>query len=110
MAEARTFFLLLKVAMTAGDSGMVAERVLYPIQVKLGGQATMIQTAAEFEENYDRIMDEPFRTALLGADEADLILTFDGVKAADGALWLSQFCADAACSDGQFLITQINNQ
>ena len=109
MSEARTLFLILQVGMSAGDSASFAERVLYPIQVRVNGQAGTISSAAEFERNYDQIMNQQLQAAISGSDENDLVLTLDGVKAAGGALWFNQFCADAACTQGKFLITQINN-
>jgi hypothetical protein len=109
LSEARTVLLILKVSVSAGDSGAVAERVKYPIQVRVNGQPTTIASAAEFERNYDGIFTPQLLDAISGADENDVELQLDGVKAAGGVLWLQQFCVDAACSKGQFLITRINN-
>ena len=109
MTDARTFFLILKVSMTAGDSTTLAERVLYPIRVRVNGQQTTILSAADFERNYQGIFNDQLQQAIAGADENDLELQLDGIKAVDGALWFNQFCTDPACTRGEFLITQINN-
>ena len=109
MPGARTFFLILKVGMIAGDSASVADRVYYPIQVLVNGQAITIRSATEFERNYESIFNSQLREAIAGAQEDDLELHLDGVQAAGGALWFNHFCEDAACTQGQFLITQINN-
>ena len=109
MADARTFFLILKVAVTAGDSTSIAERVLYPIQVRVHGQPTTISSPAEFERSYDSIFSRAVQEAIGSADENDLVLTLDGIQAADGLLWFGQFCADPPCLKGEFLITQIDN-
>jgi hypothetical protein len=109
MSDARTLFLILQVGMSAGDSASIAERVLYPIRVRVNGQPTTILSAAEFERNYAAIFSKALQEAIAGADENDLELQLDGIKAAGGALWFQQFCADAACAQGQFLVTQIDN-
>lgn len=109
MGEARTLLLILKVSAAAGDSGSVADHVKYPIQARVNGQPTTISSPAEFERNYDGIFTRQFLEALAGADENDVELRLDGVKAAGGVLWLQQFCEDPLCTKGQFLITRINN-
>jgi hypothetical protein len=109
LSEARTFFLILKVAMSAGDSTLVAGNVFYPIRLRVYGQPTSISSAAEFERSYDGIFDRQLQEAITRADENDLEPGLDGVKAAGGRVWFNQFCADAACTQGKFLITQINN-
>jgi hypothetical protein len=109
MADASTFFLILQVSMSAGDSTSIAERVLYPIQARVNGQPTTIASAADFERNYDGIFDSRLQEAIASADENALELQFDGIKAAGGVLWFDQFCADPACTQGKFLITRIDN-
>src|SRR6266498_1255584 len=52
MVDARSFFLLLKTNMMAGNDQGVAERILYPINVKVNGQSMKISTPAEFVQNY----------------------------------------------------------
>jgi hypothetical protein len=86
MSDARTLFLILQVGMSAGDSASIAERVLYPIQVRVNGQPTMISSAAEFERNYAGIVNKELQEAMAGADENDLELQLDGIMAAGGAL------------------------
>ncbi|HEY5983506.1 MAG TPA: hypothetical protein VIU38_08530 [Anaerolineales bacterium] len=109
MGEARTLFLLTQVAITAGDSGLVAERVLYPITVDLDGRPTTISSASSFEEAYPTIFHGRLQDAILRASEDDLVLMPDGIRAADGALWFNLYCVDPACTESRFLITRINN-
>jgi hypothetical protein len=109
MDEARTLLLLLQVAFAAGDSGLVAERVLYPIVVPVNGQPTTIASASELLASYDTIFHPRFRESILKAEDDAVKLTLYGVEVADGALWFNQFCTDSTCSESQFLITQINN-
>jgi hypothetical protein len=107
--EARTLLLLLQVGIAAGDSGLIAERVLYPIEVPVNGQPTTISSASALEDSYDAIFHLRFRDSILAATDADVKLMLDGVQVADGALWFNQFCMDSTCAESQFLITQINN-
>lgn len=109
MADASTFFLILQVSMTAGDSTSIAERVLYPIQARVNGEPMIIASAAEFERVYDAVFDSKMQEAIANPGENALELQLDGIKAAGGALWFNQFCADPACTQGKFLITRIDN-
>ena len=109
MDDPRTLMLLLQVGIAAGDSGLVAERVLYPIEVRLNGQPATIASASELEANYEAIFDSKVREIILSAGDGDVTLMLDGVQAAGGALWFNQFCTESTCSESQFLITQINN-
>jgi hypothetical protein len=109
MDEARTLLLLLQVGIAAGDSGLIAERVLYPIEVPVNGQPTTIASASELVASYDIIFHPKFRDSILRAEADDVRLTPYGVEAADGALWFNQFCTDSTCTESQFLITAINN-
>lgn len=109
MDDARAFFLVTEVAITAGDPALIADRILYPIRVNLNGSPTKIASAAQFARNYEGIFNDRLQQALVDADEQDLDLLPDGVRAADGALSFNQFCLDAACTQAGFLITQINN-
>jgi hypothetical protein len=110
MDEARTFYLILKTGMAAGDSSLVAERIQYPIQVRLvGGSTTVIGSPEELERLYEEIFHPRFQELILASQEEDLALVPDGLQAADGALWLNLFCVDSACTQKEFRITQINN-
>jgi hypothetical protein len=109
LEDARTFFLILKISMMAGDSTMVAENVLYPIEVKVNGVPTTVASAAEMEQNYAGIFHSDLQASIMAADEQDLRLMPGGVSAAGGALWLNLLCVDAACSKTEFRITAINN-
>ena len=110
MDEARTFYLILKTGLAAGDSSLVAERIQYPIQVRLvDGSTAVIGSAQELERHYEEIFHPEFQELILASQEEDLALSLDGVQAADGGLWLNLFCVDAACTQTEFRITQINN-
>jgi hypothetical protein len=41
--------------------------------------------------------------------EEDLVNGVVGIRVGNGELWFNLFCMDAACTEKEFLITQINN-
>lgn len=108
LSEAANLLYLLKTMIAAGDSGGVAQRVAYPIVIVLDGQITVIQDAAGFEQEYDRIVNQSIIDAISAADEDDLLYTFGGIRVGDGRLWFNQYCADPACSEGELKISEIN--
>jgi len=109
MQDAETFFLLVKTSMIAGDDVGISKRVKYPLYVRLNGQQIAVNNEAEFLEQYEKIFDSEFVRLLSEIDESTLSLMPNGVQVGNGELWLNYFCVDLACSDAQFLITQINN-
>lgn len=108
LQDAETTFLIVKTAAAAGDDVKVAELVKYPVRVKLNGQEIIIRDQQEFLDQYEKIFDQGFITTLFEMDEANLTLQPNGIKVGNGELWFNYFCTDLACSDSQFLITQIN--
>jgi hypothetical protein len=108
MQEAKTFFLILKTAIAAGDDTGVAQRVRYPVRVRIAGKETFFPNPDEFLANYQKIFDQEFVTRLSDIDETNLTLLPNGVQVGNGELWFNYYCVDLSCSDSQFLITQIN--
>ena len=107
MPDAYTFQLILVTRIAAGDSTGIAETVKYPITVNVDGPV-VISTADEFENYYDRIFTDDIISVLNETNEDDLILLPEGVRVGKGEVWFNLYCVDLACSDTQFLITQIN--
>ena len=108
-ANTTAFFLVMKTNALAGNDQGIAENVLYPLKVNRNGQTSTIHTQADFIKSYRTIFDDSFMSELERVDEDSLFITFDGVRVGDGLFWFNLFCADTACSQGRFLITQINN-
>lgn len=108
MPDARTFFLIVKTRLMAGDDQGIAASVKYPFFTTIDGQRIKFNNPTEFLESYEKIFDEQMVTALANIDEETLVLLPNGVRAGNGEMWFNLFCVDLACSDSQFLITQIN--
>ena len=109
MQDAEMFFLIVKTSLAAGDDLKIAESIKYPVRVKISGQEGLLKDQREFLDQYEKIFDQGFITALFEMDEANLTLLPNGVQVGNGELWFNYFCVDLSCSDAQFLITQINN-
>jgi hypothetical protein len=108
MPDARAFFLIVKTRLIAGDDQGIAASVKYPFFTMIDGQRIKFNNSSEFLGSYEKIFDERMVTALANIDEESLVLLSNGVRAGTGEIWFNLFCADLACSDTQFLITQIN--
>lgn len=109
MVEARTFFLIIQTQVMAGDDYGFAEKVHFPIQVVLNGQKTIFSEPGGLAENLRAILTDKMLDAIMQTSEDDLLLLPDGIRVGHGELWFNLFCTDLACSDSQFLVTQINN-
>lgn len=107
MSDANAFFLILITRVASGDNHGIAESVKYPITVDINGP-TIITTADEFVAHYDKIFNNKVMDALTNTREEDLIYLPKGIRVGQGEIWFNLFCMDAACTDTQFLITQIN--
>jgi hypothetical protein len=106
--DAETFFLIIKTSMAAGDDVGIAERVKYPVHVKVNGQEIVLNNQRQFLDQYDNIFDQGFVQVLAEIDESELTLLPNGMQVGHGALWFNSFCVDLSCSDAEFQITQIN--
>jgi hypothetical protein len=109
LSDAETFFLILKIAVAAGDDHLVASKVYYPINVKINGQMTTLHNADEFLENYSQVFNQTLLEALKNTSETDLSNLPNGIRVGNGELWFGLFCPDTDCAKLVFLITQINN-
>ena len=109
MLEARTFFLIVKTQLAAGDDEGFAEKVHYPIQVTLDGRKTWFSEPGELARNLRAILTGKVLDAITQTSEDDLILLLEGIRVGHGELWFNLYCTDPDCSDSEFLITQINN-
>lgn len=105
MADARSFHLKVFTMAVAGDSTGIAELVKYPLVV----QGLEIFNAEEFDSNFKDIFNDRVMEALSDTSETNLTLLPEGVRIGQGEVWFNLYCVDLACSDTQFLITQINN-
>jgi hypothetical protein len=109
MSDARTFYLIIKTQAIAGDDESIAQSIFYPINAKIDGETRTIRSADEFLENPRKILNDKVIKALVDNGEEDLVNGVVGIRVGNGELWFNLFCMDAACTEKEFLITQINN-
>lgn len=103
------YFTALTTAFAEGDHETVAAMGGYPFEVAANGELYDILAAEDFIANFDALLLPETIEAIAGQAYADLIVTDEGVGFANGALWLANVCADAACASSDWLITRISN-
>ena len=108
-SNATALFYVIKTSALAVNNRGFAGNVLYPVRVNLNGQGSTISTQADFIKSYSEIFNDKLMKSLESADEDNLFITFNGVQVGTGVFWFNQFCTNAACTQGRFLITEINN-
>lgn len=109
LTDAWDFFLVTKAAAVTGDSTLIAERVFYPLNVTAKGRVLTIVSADDFEKNFAAIFTEETLRSWSTVEEKDLSILPDGNRVGAGSLWLQRFCSNAACTETEFRITQINS-
>jgi len=107
--EAYNFFYEQKIHVTLGEYEHFAEEIRYPITVKVDGQPKTFIFAAEFEANFEKIFSQQAIQEFISTDESALTFSDRGVKVANGIIWFDLICMDPACTEAEFLITEINN-
>jgi len=84
------FAARLRDAVYRGDRSAVAAMVSYPIRVTLDGRARSIKNADAFVANYDAIMTQPVKDAVVRQDPKTLFVNSQGVMFGAGEVWFSQ--------------------
>jgi hypothetical protein len=107
--KALNFFYELKIRMASGDFDHFVETIRYPITVNVDGQPKTFVFAAELEANFEKIFSKEQITKFISTDESELTFTPNGIKVADGIVWINLICINPDCSESEFLITEINN-
>lgn len=85
------FFGQLQEAVKKGDKNEVANHVKYPLRVNKEGASRFVHGEKQFVTEYDLIMTEKVREALLHQNVTNTFVNDQGVMVGDGELWLGQF-------------------
>jgi hypothetical protein len=88
-AQVDELLMKLKVMIAAGDAEGMAELIAYPLEVKLNGQPTTIDTPEAFAKNYRQILTEPVIQAIANQQVDDLFVNWQGIMIGDGQVWLN---------------------
>ncbi len=85
----------------SGNKSAIAHQVQYPLRVNREGQSRFIAGEKQFLAEYDQIMTEKVKQALLQQEVKDTFVNYQGVMVGGGELWLRQ-------SGNKFVIVAIN--
>lgn len=88
--EDRAFFHELRAAVLKDDTAQVAALVLYPIPVRMKGQAHTLTSAREFTARYQEIMTDSVREAIRRQSAEKLRKNWQGVMIGAGAIWFEK--------------------
>ncbi|CAM3000074.1 hypothetical protein PASE110613_11485 [Paenibacillus sediminis] len=72
------------------DINEVAKYIAYPIQVKINGKATLINSRNDFISYYGAIFNASVTNALLNQKVEDTFVNTGGVSVGNGVLWIKQ--------------------
>jgi hypothetical protein len=103
----------LKEAIALRDPQRISNRVIYPIKLCVGDRERRVRNAAEFERNFDRIMNRDVRSAVTAQSPDDLFKNWQGVMIGQGQVWIGSYPAFHRRNpypEAMFYIKTINNQ
>lgn len=89
----------LQQAVAARDAATVASLVDYPFTAVRDGETLKIADAAQFVQQYDRIVTPDIARAIAGQKYSQLMVNYKGVMFGSGEAWVNGICLDNACKD-----------
>lgn len=102
-------FALMQDAFLFGDPATIADLGEYPLTVSANGEVYDILEPQDLVDNFDSLLTQETIDGLSSQDFDDLIVTSEGVGFANGALWMTNICADDGCQETYWAIIAINN-
>ncbi|MDP1731633.1 MAG: hypothetical protein Q8L54_10770 [Devosia sp.] len=102
-------FEAIQAAVADDDAATVAAWVSYPINVTIDGEAHSIEGSETFVEQYDGIVTEEIKSAVVEQKYEALFVNFKGIMFGDGQMWLSGVCRDDACAKWDVKIIAIQS-
>ena len=91
--DVRAFVENLQGAIRSNDKGRVASLIHYPLRVTYfyGDRVLRIQSKTQFVANYDKIMTESLKTAILNESPPGVFIRDDGATLINGAIWFDVY-------------------
>lgn len=83
------FFEKLKQAIVKNDKQVIASMVDYPFHARINGKAIKINDQAHFINDYNKVITEKVRLAVINQTYANLFANWQGVSIGDGEVWFS---------------------
>lgn len=107
--EIRDFFYRIKDYVANNKRRELAGMVFFPIGVYFGEKKVTISNADQLVANYDQIINQRVRDAVLNQKEEDFHCNYQGVGLTHGEIWFGGICDDQTCERYTIYITAINN-
>lgn len=87
----------------------LASQIKYPINAKINGKSTKIQTKDEFIKNYAQIFNPNYKKAISNAYTKYMFVNWQGIMFGEGFynMWINEVTPNG--SDSKLMITAINN-
>lgn len=74
----------------SGNKKALSKMIAYPILVHINGEETTIVDAESFIDNYNKIADKKWKTAVLNADIDGMFRNYMGYGLGNGKVWFSE--------------------
>lgn len=107
--EARMFFDCLKVATKRDDKNTLSQLIQYPLRLPATKGGSNIRTPAAFRKAYPLIFNAKVKNAIEAQRFEDLFVSYRGLMAGTGEVWMSGIVGKSSCNTTIKIIT-INNQ
>jgi hypothetical protein len=85
--EDRVFLEQLQNAVATNNRRWIADQIMYPRTVDIGGERRMLERADEFLAHYDEIFNQRVRDVILAARFETLFKNWEGTMIGDGEVW-----------------------
>ena len=109
VAQTKAFFNEIKRTVVSGDKRAVSGMIAYPTTVDLPGvKNKKVRTRAEFEANFEAIINQKVVKAVQDQAYANLFVNWRGVMIGNGEVWFTALKGPTGKFD-QFRIIKVNN-
>jgi hypothetical protein len=93
----REAFDAIQEAVEKDDAEPLSAYVFYPITVRFENEGLELESAEDLIANYETVMTDEIRSAILDQEWADLFVNSEGLMFGDGQVWLNGICEDDTC-------------
>jgi hypothetical protein len=102
------FLKELKAEVAAQEWQAIADRVVYPLSVRVSGHRITLRSPDQFLSHVQSILTPKVRKAIEAQRYEALFANANGVMIGEGELWYSGVCSKAGCIDAAIKITAVN--
>ncbi len=107
-SEEIEFLLVIQDSLRTDNRDKLASLIHYPIKISLLDESELeIENAAEFLDNYEKIVTPEWKDLVLTQEPDELFSNWQGAMVHRGELWFTSICTDATCEHSQYYIVAI---